>query len=64
MVETMKRRERERMMETVNSIIAAEREAILKTHRQTIECEVEEAKKVQNILAENQRKIEVLIIEY
>lgn len=62
MVETLKRRERERMMAEVTTEIAKEKEALLRAEREKIKKEIEESKSVEEILAENQRRIEVMCV--
>lgn len=58
MVENMKRRERERVMEEVREEIAREKAALLTAEREKLTKEVDENDRLEEILAENQRKIE------
>lgn len=59
MVEAMKRRERERMMREIESQIRAERDAALAAARESLQREVRDQLLHREILAENQKKIEV-----
>lgn len=62
MVENLKRRERERMMSEVLAEVEKEREALLKVEREKLKKEIEEKRSVDEILAENQRRIDVGLI--
>jgi rRNA processing protein Krr1/Pno1 len=59
MVENLKRRERERMMSEVSTEIEKERDALLRSEREKLKKEVEEQRSVEEIIAENQRRIDV-----
>lgn len=59
MVETMKRNERERAYREIQQIIAAERDVMLQQEREKLALEKNAMRQAEEILAENQRKIEV-----
>jgi len=59
MVEAMRRRERERVVAEVALQMQGEREALLRAERDRLQKEVEDSLAHREILAENQRKIEV-----
>ena len=59
MVENLKRRERERILNEINIEIAKEKEILLKAEHDKLIKEQEEKLKLEEILAENHRKIEV-----
>lgn len=58
MVESLKRREREKMMEEISELIQGEREAVLAMEREKLQKEQLESKRLQDIMAENQIRIE------
>lgn len=58
MVENLKRRERERLLQDVTLQIAKERDAMLAQERDKLKKELAEQKSFEEILAENQKKIE------
>lgn len=62
MIEAMKRRERERMLEEINSLMTTEREALLRAEKEKLQREVADVIQFELILAENQKKIEVILL--
>ena len=59
MVETMKRRERERIMEEIQIEIQKEKEALMIAEREKLKKEQSDRLHLEEILAENQKLIEV-----
>ena len=59
MVEGLKRREREKIMAEVQEEIKREKEALLELERDQMKKERDEKRRLEEILAENQRLIEV-----
>ena len=60
----MKRREREKMLNDVHEMVSREREELLRRQREAQSKEVEDHLTQQEIIANNQRKIEVSIHSY
>lgn len=62
MVEAMKRRERERIVSEISELIRLEREEMLCTEKDKLRKEIADSLAYKEILAENQRKIEVALV--